>query len=51
MLFGNLYPFKIQCEDNVTIPEAVEEIDLGGVTLIRAAAKNHGRVNNSERSF
>ncbi|EEY18807.1 bifunctional purine biosynthesis protein ADE17 [Verticillium alfalfae VaMs.102] len=29
---------------NVTIPEAVEEIDIGGVTLIRAAAKNHSRV-------
>ena len=29
---------------NVTIPEAVEEIDIGGVTLIRAAAKNHERV-------
>lgn len=29
---------------NVTIPEAVEEIDIGGVTLIRAAAKNHTRV-------
>jgi phosphoribosylaminoimidazolecarboxamide formyltransferase / IMP cyclohydrolase len=28
----------------VTIPEAVEEIDVGGVTLIRAAAKNHARV-------
>lgn len=25
---------------NVTIAEAVEEIDIGGVTLIRAAAKN-----------
>ncbi|KAK4697965.1 phosphoribosylaminoimidazolecarboxamide formyltransferase / IMP cyclohydrolase, partial [Lecanoromycetidae sp. Uapishka_2] len=29
---------------NVTIPEAVEEIDVGGVTLLRAAAKNHARV-------
>lgn len=29
---------------NVTISEAVEEIDIGGVTLIRAAAKNHTRV-------
>lgn len=28
----------------MTIPEAVEEIDVGGVTLIRAAAKNHARV-------
>ncbi|KAF2764798.1 AICARFT/IMPCHase bienzyme [Teratosphaeria nubilosa] len=41
----NLYPFKdTVAKINVTIPEAVEEIDIGGVTLIRAAAKNHGRV-------
>lgn len=41
----NLYPFKDTiAKINVTIPEAVEEIDIGGVTLIRAAAKNHGRV-------
>lgn len=41
----NLYPFKDTITKiNVTIPEAVEEIDIGGVTLIRAAAKNHGRV-------
>lgn len=41
----NLYPFKDTISKiNVTIPEAVEEIDIGGVTLIRAAAKNHSRV-------
>ena len=41
----NLYPFKnTVAQPNVTIPEAVEEIDIGGVTLIRAAAKNHARV-------
>lgn len=41
----NLYPFKdTVAKINVTIPEAVEEIDIGGVTLIRAAAKNHLRV-------
>jgi len=41
----NLYPFKDTVNKiNVTIPEAVEEIDIGGVTLIRAAAKNHSRV-------
>lgn len=28
----------------MTIAEAVEEIDIGGVTLLRAAAKNHSRV-------
>lgn len=41
----NLYPFKDTiAKINVTIDEAVEEIDVGGVTLIRAAAKNHARV-------
>ncbi|KEZ44487.1 Bifunctional purine biosynthesis protein ADE17 [Scedosporium apiospermum] len=41
----NLYPFKdTVAKPGVTIPEAVEEIDIGGVTLIRAAAKNHTRV-------
>ena len=41
----NLYPFKdTVARINVTIPEAVEDIDIGGVTLIRAAAKNHARV-------
>ncbi|KAH8147434.1 uncharacterized protein LAJ45_08590 [Morchella importuna] len=41
----NLYPFKDTiAKINVTIAEAVEEIDIGGVTLLRAAAKNHTRV-------
>lgn len=41
----NLYPFKETVKKvNVTIEEAVEEIDIGGVTLLRAAAKNHARV-------
>jgi AICAR transformylase/IMP cyclohydrolase PurH len=29
---------------NVTYADAIENIDIGGVTLIRAAAKNHERV-------
>ena len=41
----NLYPFKeTVAKVGVTVPEAVEEIDIGGVTLLRAAAKNHARV-------
>jgi phosphoribosylaminoimidazolecarboxamide formyltransferase/IMP cyclohydrolase len=41
----NLYPFvNTVSKPGVTIPEAVENIDIGGVTLLRAAAKNHGRV-------
>lgn len=41
----NLYPFKeTVAKSNVTVDEAVEEVDIGGVTLLRAAAKNHKRV-------
>ncbi|CAG4919092.1 unnamed protein product [Colias eurytheme] len=41
----NLYPFvETVSKPNVTIADAVENIDIGGVTLLRAAAKNHDRV-------
>ncbi|KAI9137441.1 bifunctional purine biosynthesis protein PURH-like protein [Paraphysoderma sedebokerense] len=41
----NLYPFqKTVAREDVTIAQAVEEVDIGGVTLLRAAAKNHARV-------
>ena len=42
----NLYPFNetIARVPAPTIAEAVEEVDIGGVTLLRAAAKNHERV-------
>ena len=41
----NLYPFTDTiAKPNCTLPDAVEEIDIGGVTLLRAAAKNHDRV-------
>ena len=41
----NLYPFKdTVAKIGVTLEEAVEEIDIGGVTLLRGAAKNHQRV-------
>ncbi|KAA0207592.1 MAG: bifunctional phosphoribosylaminoimidazolecarboxamide formyltransferase/IMP cyclohydrolase [Ignavibacteriaceae bacterium] len=37
----NLYPFSETVSNpEVTIADAIEEIDIGGVTLIRAAAKN-----------
>jgi phosphoribosylaminoimidazolecarboxamide formyltransferase/IMP cyclohydrolase len=37
----NLYPFKTTIlKDGVTFEEAVENIDIGGPTMIRAAAKN-----------
>lgn len=41
----NLYPFEATiAKVGVTLAEAIENIDIGGVTLIRAAAKNHERV-------
>ena len=41
----NLYPFEETiARPNVSYADAIENIDIGGVTLIRAAAKNHERV-------
>jgi phosphoribosylaminoimidazolecarboxamide formyltransferase/IMP cyclohydrolase len=41
----NLYPFAdTVARPGVTEAEAIEEIDIGGVTLLRAAAKNHESV-------
>ena len=38
----NLYPFEQTiAKPNVTVAEAIEKIDIGGPTLIRAAAKNY----------
>ena len=38
----NLYPFKQTImKDDVTLEEAIENIDIGGPTMIRAAAKNY----------
>lgn len=45
MVVVNLYPFEETIsQPDVTMAEAIEQIDIGGVTLIRAAAKNHQRV-------
>lgn len=41
----NLYPFKETiAREGVTLAEAVEQIDIGGPTMVRAAAKNFARV-------
>ena len=38
----NLYPFEATvAQPRVTLEEAVEKIDIGGPSLVRAAAKNH----------
>lgn len=41
----NLYPFQeTVAQPDVTLADAVEQIDIGGVALLRAAAKNHESV-------
>ncbi len=41
----DLYPFEATVADpEVAEPAAVEQIDIGGPTMIRAAAKNHANV-------
>ncbi|MBX3080200.1 MAG: bifunctional phosphoribosylaminoimidazolecarboxamide formyltransferase/IMP cyclohydrolase [Anaerolineae bacterium] len=45
MVVSNLYPFEETVSNpNVTLEAAVENIDIGGVALQRAAAKNFERV-------
>lgn len=45
LLVCNLYPFQqTVAQPDTSLEEAIENIDIGGVTLIRAAAKNFSRV-------
>ncbi len=46
MVVVNLYPFeKTVANKNCSLEDAVENIDIGGPTMVRAAAKNHAHVN------
>jgi phosphoribosylaminoimidazolecarboxamide formyltransferase/IMP cyclohydrolase len=41
----NLYPFEATiAKEGVTVDEAIEQIDVGGPSMLRAAAKNHRSV-------
>jgi phosphoribosylaminoimidazolecarboxamide formyltransferase / IMP cyclohydrolase len=45
MVICNLYPFReTVAKPGVTLQDAIEQIDIGGVALLRAAAKNFFRV-------
>ncbi len=45
MVVCNLYPFQdTVSQKGITLQDAIEQIDIGGVTLLRAAAKNFFRV-------
>ena len=41
----NLYPFKKKIEEKCSWEEAIENIDIGGPSMIRSAAKNHKDVS------
>jgi phosphoribosylaminoimidazolecarboxamide formyltransferase / IMP cyclohydrolase len=42
LLVVNLYPFeKVIKNENVSLSEAIENIDIGGPTMLRAGAKNY----------
>jgi phosphoribosylaminoimidazolecarboxamide formyltransferase/IMP cyclohydrolase len=41
----NLYPFeKTVAKPEVLLPEAIENIDIGGPSMLRSAAKNHASI-------
>ena len=46
LVIVNLYPFKQTImKPNVTLEDAIENIDIGGPTMLRAAAKNYQDVS------
>ncbi|MCB1700192.1 MAG: bifunctional phosphoribosylaminoimidazolecarboxamide formyltransferase/IMP cyclohydrolase, partial [Halioglobus sp.] len=46
MVVVNLYPFEATvAKPGCTLEDAIENIDIGGPTMVRAAAKNHRFVN------
>ena len=44
LLVSNLYPFEATVASGASPEQCVEQIDIGGPAMIRAAAKNHGSV-------
>jgi phosphoribosylaminoimidazolecarboxamide formyltransferase/IMP cyclohydrolase len=45
LVIVNLYPFEqTVARPEVTLPEAIENIDIGGPSMLRSAAKNHESV-------
>ncbi|MEM8884525.1 MAG: bifunctional phosphoribosylaminoimidazolecarboxamide formyltransferase/IMP cyclohydrolase [Planctomycetota bacterium] len=45
LLCLNLYPFRETiAQPDVTLADAIEQIDIGGPAMLRAAAKNHAHV-------
>ena len=47
----NLYPFAATIASGADFAECIEQIDIGGPSMLRGAAKNHGSVAVIERHF
>ncbi len=46
LVIVNLYPFEaVTADENCSLGDAIENIDIGGPAMVRAAAKNHARVS------
>ena len=43
-MVSNLYPFAETVASGASPDECVEQIDIGGPSMVRAAAKNHPSV-------
>ncbi len=44
LVISNLYPFRQTVASGATPDECIEQIDIGGPAMVRAAAKNHASV-------
>ena len=44
LLIANLYPFVQTVASGASVPDTIEQIDIGGPAMVRASAKNHGSV-------
>ena len=44
LVVSNLYPFRQTVAAGASQSEAIEQIDIGGPSMVRASAKNHGSV-------
>ncbi|MCW2810656.1 MAG: purH [Friedmanniella sp.] len=44
LLISNLYPFTATVTSGASVEECIEQIDIGGPSMVRGAAKNHANV-------
>jgi phosphoribosylaminoimidazolecarboxamide formyltransferase/IMP cyclohydrolase len=44
LLIGNLYPFRETVASGAAFDDVIEQIDIGGPAMVRAAAKNHASI-------